>query len=63
MYFLNKSDFDSYLEGNDDEKFSYIKRMLIDEFEDFNSGKIKNMLNLVDGFVNFFDNINSGSFG
>ena len=37
LYVFNKLDFDSYLEGNDDEKNNYIKRMLKDEFEDLKS--------------------------
>ena len=37
LYFLNKLVFDSYLEGNDDENFNYIKTMLKDEFEDLKS--------------------------
>ena len=56
---LTKILFETYLEKNDDENFNYIKRLLIDEFEEFNSEKYKNMLNIVDCFVNFFDNINS----
>ena len=51
LYLLNKLDFDSYLEGNVDEKLNYRRRILIDDFEDFNSVKIKNILNFVDGFV------------
>ena len=62
MYLLNQLDFDSYSEGSDDEKFNYIRKTLIDVFEDFNSVKSKNMLNIFDGFVKFFDNINSGPF-
>ena len=48
LYLLNKIDFDSYLEGNDDENFNYIRRILLDDFEDFNSVKSKNILNFVD---------------
>ena len=63
LLILNKLDLDSYLEGNDDEKINFVRRILIDDFEDFNSVKIKNILNLIDGFVSFFNKINSGPFG
>ena len=64
FFFLNKLDFICYLEGNDDEKtFSFIERVVIFEFEEFNSEKSKNKLNIVDGFVDFFDNFNSGPSG
>ena len=63
LCFLNKLDSDSYLESNDDEKFIHIRRIFLDDFEGFNSEKIKTMLNIVDGFVNFLDNTSSGSFG
>ena len=59
LYLFNKIDIDTYLESNDDEKFNYFKRILIDEFEDFVSETIENMLNSVDGFVNFLNNLNS----
>ena len=63
LYLLNKIHFYTYLESDDDEKFTYIRKLLIDKFEDFNSVKIKNMLNVVDGLVNYFDNIDSWPFG
>ena len=63
LYLLNKIDFHTNLESDDDEKFSYIRRLLIDKFEDFYLVKVKNMLNVVDGFVNYFDNIDSRPFG
>ena len=53
VYLINKIDFDTHIEGNDDEMFNYNKTMLKDEFEEFNSEKIKTMLNIVDGFANF----------
>ena len=55
---LNKKDLDSYLKSDDDENFN-IRRILLDDFEDFTSVKIKNILIVLDGFVDFFDNINS----
>ena len=62
LYLINKIDFDSYLEGDDDEKFIYGRKTLIDEFEDFNSVKNRIMLSVVDGFVNYFDNIDKRPF-
>ena len=59
LYLLNKIDFYTYLECNDDERYNYIRTIKIDEFENSNSVKIKNMLNVVDGFVNFSDNNNN----
>ena len=59
LYLLNKIDFDSYLESNDDEKLNCIRRILLEDFEDSNSVKIENILILLEGFVNHFNNINS----
>ena len=63
LYVLNKTNLDSYLKTNDDEKFNYNRRKLIDDSEDHTSVKIKNILIVFDGFVNFFDNINSTLYG
>ena len=35
LYLLNKTDFYTYLESDDDEKFNYIRTILLDKFEDF----------------------------
>ena len=59
LYLLNKKDLDNYLECNDDEKYNYIRKKLIDDFADSTSVRIEHILNVLDGFVNFFDNINS----
>ena len=59
LYLLNEIDLDSYLKSNDDEKFNFIRRILIDDFEDFTSVKTENLLIVLDGLVIFFDNINS----
>ena len=63
MCLLNKIDFDSYLEGNDDENFSYFTRILLDDFEDFNSVRLENILIILNGFVNLFDNLNGSLSG
>ena len=60
---LNKIDLDIYLKCNDEEKFNYIIRILIDDFEDFDSVRIENILIVLDGFINFFDNVNNNLFG
>ena len=36
LYLTNKVDLDSYLKSNDDEKFNYFRRILIDDSEDCN---------------------------
>ena len=54
LHFLNKLDFDGYLESVDYEKFSCIKKVLTDEFQDVNSEKLKNLLSvLVDLYILF----------
>ena len=63
FYLLNKIDLDIYLECNDEEKFNYIIRILIDDFEVFDSVRIENILIVFDGFKNFFDNVNNNLFG
>ena len=47
------------LKSNDDEKFNYIRTILVDDFQDYTSVNIKNILIVLDGFVNSFDNFNS----
>ena len=59
LYLLNKIDLDTYLECNDDEKFNCVRKLLIDDFADSTSVRIKHILNNLDGFVIFFHNINS----
>ena len=54
LYFLNKIDFDSYLKRRGDENFNYIRRILIHEFEDNTSVRIKHLLIVPDGFGDFF---------
>ena len=63
LYLLKKIDLDIYLERNDEEKFNYIIRILIDDFEDFDSVRIENILIVLDDFINFFDNVNNKLFG
>ena len=59
LYILEKIDFDRYLESTYDEKFTFLKRILIDVFEDSTSVRIKNLVTVLDGFVKFFDNFKS----
>ena len=47
LYFLNKLDFVGFSESDEYEKFLCIKKVLPDEFQDFDSDKILNMLGVV----------------
>ena len=58
LYLLNKIDLDIYLEYIDDEKSNYIRKVLLDDFADSTLLRTKLILNILDGFVIFFDNIN-----
>ena len=59
LYILNKIDLAVNLESNDNEKLNCIRRILIDDFEDFTSVKFRNILIIVDGFIYFFVKIKS----
>ena len=63
LYFLSKIYLDNFLECNDEEKFYYLIRLLIDDFEDFDSVRIENILIVLDGFINFFNDFNNRMFG
>ena len=48
LHFLNKLDFVGYLENDENEKFSCIKKVLTNEFQDLDSEKLINMLGVFD---------------
>ena len=52
LHFLNRLDFAAYLKS--DELFSFIKKLLTDEFQNVNSEKLINMLNIVDDLYILF---------
>ena len=54
LHFLNKLDFVGYLESEDYEKFTCNKKVLTDEFQDVNSEKLINMMNIVDDLYILF---------
>ena len=63
LLLLNKIDLDIFLECKDEENFNCIMRTLIDDFEKFDSVRIENILIVLDGLINFFDNLNNNLFG
>ena len=54
LHFLNKLDLVGYLEDSDYEKFNCIKKVLTREFQDENSDKLINMLNVFDNLYILF---------
>ena len=54
LYFLNKLDLVGHLESSDYDKFKWIKKMLIDEFEDANSEKLIIILDVLDNLHMLF---------
>ena len=59
LYLLNQISLDTFLECIDDQNYNYIRKILGVDFADSTSVKIKHILKILDGFLNFFDNINS----
>ena len=54
LHFLSKLDFAGYLENEDYEKVTCNKKVLTDEFQDVNSEKLINKMNIVDDLCFFF---------
>ena len=54
LHFLNRLYFAGYLESDDYEKFSCIKKLLPDAIQDVNSENLLNMLNIVDDLYILF---------
>ena len=48
LYFLSKLYLVGYLKNSDYDKFNWIKKKIIDEFQDIDSDKLKNMLDVLD---------------
>ena len=48
LHFLNKLDLVLYLERVEFKNFNCIKKVLANDFQDLNSEKLKNLLNVVD---------------
>ena len=57
LYFLSKIDLDTYLECNDIEKFDCIEKILLDDFGDLTTVRMRQILSVLNGFLKFFDNI------
>ena len=58
IFLLNKINFKTYLNSNDNEKFEYIRRVLSDNFHDESICRIKNIIHGFDEFVIYFDRTN-----
>ena len=54
LHFLNKLDFNGYLENEENEKFSCIKKVLTSEYQHLDSEKLLNMLGVNDDLYFLF---------
>ena len=51
LYYLNKLDFTDKVDDSDYENLRCVKRILVDQLEDYNISKLVDVLNIVDNLV------------